>query len=356
MNLQATTKTRGAIFMKASFIRRLACKAALLCITTAFVPGLARANDISGSGSTFVYPLMLTWAARYHEKAGDVVNYQGTGSGAGIRQIKAGMVNFGATDMPLKPEELQAAGLGQFPIVIGGVVPVVNLPGIRTGQLNFSGELLADIYLGKIANWKDPAIAALNPGVNLPDLKIVVTHRSDGSGTTFNWTNYLSKVSPEWKGKVGEGVAVHWPSGAEAKGNEGVAHYVNYVAGAIGYVELAFALDHNLVYANIRNKSGVMVTPSRTSFQAAAANADWTAPDFYAVLTDAPANDAWPITATVFVLMPRQSAEAMQMVATLKFFEWALEQGRPDAERLNYVPLPPSLVKQVEAYWARTIR
>jgi phosphate transport system substrate-binding protein len=353
---QAKQKLGDTIAVKTSIIGRLACKTTLLCLAIAILPVRAQATDINGSGSTFVYPLMLTWAAHYHDKADVVVNYQGTGSGAGIRQIKAGMVTFGASDMPLKPEELQASGLAQFPVVIGGVVPVVNLAAIRPGELNFTGELLAAIYLGKITNWRDPAIMALNPGANLPDLKIVVTHRSDGSGTTFNWTNYLSKVSGEWKSKVGEGTTVHWPTGEEAKGNEGVAHYVNYVAGAIGYVELAFALDHKMVYSNLKNKSGVFVTPSLKSFQAAAVSADWKAPDFYEVLTDAPAKDAWPITATVFVLMHKQSADAAQSAATLQFFQWALEQGKSDAERLNYVPLPQPLVRQVEEYWARTIR
>jgi len=258
--------------------------------------------------------------------------------------------------MPLTPDELRTAGLGQFPLVIGGVVPVVNLEGIKPGQLNFSGELLANIYLGKITNWSDPAISALNPGVKLPDIKIVVTHRSDGSGTTFNWANYLSKVSDEWKTRVGEGTTVRWPTGEGAKGNEGVALYVNNVAGSIGYVELAFALDHKMTYANLRNKSGVFITPSLQSFAAAALNASWKAPDFYEVLTEAPGKDAWPITATVFVLMYKRPKDAPQSAEALKFFRWALEQGKPDAQRLNYVSLPESLVKQIEEYWAQNIK
>jgi len=331
-------------------------RTALLCLAALAVATASHATDISGSGSTFVHPLMLTWAAHYHDKTGVDVNYLGIGSGAGIRQIKAGAVTFGVSDMPLSPEELQSAGLGQFPLVIGGVVPVVNLEGTKPGQLNFSGEVLANIYLGKVTNWSDPAIAALNPGVKLPDLKIVVTHRSDGSGTTFYWVNYLSKVSGEWKTKVGEGTTVHWPAGEGAKGNEGVAQYVNYVAGAIGYVELAFALDHKMTYANLRNRSGVFVTPSLQTFEAAAASANWKAPEFYEVLTEAPGKDSWPITATVFVLMYKHPKDAAQSAETLRFFQWALEQGKPDAQRLNYVSLPESLVKQIEEYWAQNIK
>lgn len=328
----------------------------LLCLGAFLLASFARATDIDGSGSTFVYPLMLNWATHYHEKTSAVVNYSGIGSGAGIRQIKAGVVTFGASDMPLTPEELKVAGLGQFPVVIGGVVPVVNLGGIKSGQLNFTGELLANIFLGKITNWNDPAIAALNPSIKLPDLKIVVTHRSDGSGTTFNLANYLSKVSEEWKTNVGEGTTVPWPTGEAAKGNEGVALYVNKIAGAIGYVELAYAIEHNMTYANLRNKSGVFITPSLQSFQAAATSASWKAPDFYEVLTDAPGKDAWPIAATVFVLMYKHPKDASQSTEALRFFRWALEQGKPDAQRLNYVSLPDNLIKQIEKYLAENIK
>ncbi len=340
------------IFLPLRFIPR----AVILCLAALLLAPAAHATDINGSGSTFVHPLLLTWAAHYRDATNVNVSYQGIGSGAGIRQIKAGLVTFGASDMPLTSEELRAAGLGQFPLVIGGVVPVVNLEGIKPGQLNFSGELLANIYLGKITNWSDPAIAALNPGAKLPDLKIVVTHRSDGSGTTFNWVNYLSKVSDEWKSKVGEGATVRWPTGEGAKGNEGVALYVNNLAGSIGYVELAFAVDHKMTYANLRNKSGVFVTPSLQSFQAAAANASWKAPDFYEVLTEAPGKDAWPITATVFVLMYKQPKDAPQSAEALRFFRWALEEGKSDAQLLNYVSLPQALVKQVEDYWTQNFK
>jgi phosphate transport system substrate-binding protein len=335
---------------------RLLPKAVVLCLATSLLPSAARATDINGSGSTFVHPLMLTWAAHYHDASHLNVSYRGIGSGAGIRQIKAGIVTFAASDMPLTPEELRTAGLGQFPLVIGGVVPVVNLQGVKPGQLNFSGELLADIYLGKITNWNDPSIASINPGLKLPDLRIVVTHRSDGSGTTFNWANFLSKVNDEWKTKVGEGTTVRWPTGEGAKGNEGVALYVNNVPGSIGYVELAFALDHKMTYANLRNRSGVFITPSLQNFEAAATNAGWKAPDFYEVLTDAPGKDAWPITATVFVLMYKHPKDAPQSAEALEFFRWALEQGKSDAQRLNYVSLPESLVKQIEEYWAQNIK
>lgn len=335
---------------------RVVGKAFAACVAALSLAAVAAEAQINGSGSTFVHPLMLTWGAHYRESNSVDVNYLGIGSGAGIRQIKAGTVTFAASDMPLTPDELQTAGLLQFPLVIGGVVPVVNLDGIGPGQLNFSGKLLADIYLGKITNWNDPEIAKLNPGLKLPDLKIVVTHRSDGSGTTFNWSNYLSKVSDEWRSKVGEGTSVRWRTGEGAKGNDGVATYVSRVAGAIGYVELAFALEHKMPYATLRNRSGQVISPSLQSFAAAAASAGWKAPDFYEVLTDATGKDAWPITATVFVLMHRHPNDARQSAEALKFFRWALEQGRSDAMRLNYVPLPEGLIKQIEDYWVQRMQ
>ena len=314
------------------------------------------ATTVNGSGSTFVHPVMLKWAASYNTKTNVQVSYQALGSGAGIRQIKEKAVTFGASDKPLPPDELQAAGLAQFPLVIGGVVPVVNLDGIKSAQLNFTGELLADIYLGKITSWNDPAIVALNPDAKLPALKINVAYRSDGSGTTYNWVNYLSKLSPEWKSKVGEGTTVKWPTGTGGNGNEGVARYVGYIKGSIGYVELAYAVQHKMTFAKLKNKSGSFVTPSPESFQAAAANASWTAPDFYEVLTDASGKDSWPITATVFVLMPKSPADAAKSTDALRFFRWALEQGQADAKSLDYVPLPEGLVKQIEAYWVQNIK
>lgn len=312
----------------------------------------ASATDITGSGSTFVYPVMLRWASGYHNKSNVKVNYQAIGSGSGIQQVKAGQVAFGASDKPLPPDELKAADLMQFPLVIGGVVPVVNLDGVAPGRLKFTGELLADIYLGKITNWNDAAIAALNPDVALPNLKITAMHRLDASGTTFNFVNYLSKVSDEWKTKVGEGTMVKWPAGSGGSGNDGVARYVNYVKGSIGYVELAYALEHKMTYPMLKNKSGAFVGPTPASFEAAAASTGWTNPDFYEVLTDASGEASWPITATTFALMPRTPRKPEQAAEALRFFKWSLEQGKADARALNYVPLPDNLVQRIEAYWA----
>ncbi|MGJ7506043.1 phosphate ABC transporter substrate-binding protein PstS [Variovorax sp. GT1P44] len=311
----------------------------------------AIATDIAGSGSTFVYPVMLKWAAGYHTKTDVKVNYQAIGSGRGIQQVKAGQVAFGASDKPLTPDELKAADLMQFPIVIGGVVPVVNLDGIKPGGLKFTGELLADIYLGKVTNWNDEAIAALNPDLKLPNLKITAMHRLDSSGTTFNFVNYLSKVSETWKTQVGEGTMVKWPGGAGGSGNDGVARYVNYVKGSIGYVELAYALEHKMTWPMLRNKNGSFVGPTPESFEAAAASASWTTPDFYELLTDAPGEQSWPITATTFALMPRRARDSGQTEEGLRFFKWSLEQGKADARGLNYVPLPDTLVRQIETYW-----
>jgi phosphate transport system substrate-binding protein len=285
------------------------------------------------------------------------VNYQSIGSGGGIAQIKAATVTFGASDMPMKPDDLQAAGLGQFPIVIGGVVPVVNVQGVTPGQLRFTGLVLADIYLGKITKWNDTAITALNSGIKLPDQKIAVVHRSDGSGTTFNWVDYLSKVSAEWKTKVGEGTSVNWLTGVGGKGNEGVAAYVKQITGSIGYVELAYATENKMSYAAVKNKAGAFVEPTAASFQAAAASADWSSqPDFYEVITDAPGKDSWPIAATVFVMMYKTPKNAGQSKAAFEFFKWALDNGQSDAQSLNYIPLPTALTQQVEAYWSKTFK
>jgi phosphate transport system substrate-binding protein len=301
---------------------------------------------------------MARWAIDYAAKTKVEVSYMPIGSAAGIHQIKSGAVAFGASDKPLPPDELSAAGLAQFPIVIGGVVPVVNLDGVAPGQLSFTGELLAAIYLGKVTHWNDPAIAALNPGIKLPNLRISVMHRADGSGTTFNWVNYLSKVSPDWKSQVGEGTSVKWPTGSEGggNGNEGVARLVTYIKGSIGYVELAFAIQQRMTFAKVKNKAGVFISPTMESFQAAAANADWSAPDFYEVLTDAPGQDSWPITATVFVLIPRHAKVAAQSAEALKFFKWSLENGTSAAKTLNYVPLPAPLIQQVESYWTQNVK
>jgi phosphate transport system substrate-binding protein len=296
------------------------------------------------------------WSTTYSTKTGNKVNYQSIGSGGGIAQIKAATVTFGATDKPLTPDELQSAGLAQFPIVIGGVVPVVNLEGVKPGQLKFTGPVLADIFLGKITQWKDPAIAGLNPGVPLPDRKITVVHRSDGSGTTFNWVNFLSKQSADWKSKVGEGTSVNWPTGIGGKGNEGVAAYVDQIKGSIGYVELAYATENKMTFAALKNKNNEFVEPTEQSFEAAASHANWTEqPDFYEIITDAPGAGSWPIAATVFILMYKDPKVPAQSKEALDFFKFALNEGAADAKALNYIPLPPSLVKLIEAYWAKNI-
>jgi phosphate transport system substrate-binding protein len=312
----------------------------------------AQAADITGAGSTFVYPILSKWSADYSAKAGININYQSIGSGGGLAQIKAATVDFGASDAPMKPAELQKLGMGQFPLVIGGIAPVVNIDGVQAGQMHFTGPLLADIYLGKIKNWNDPAIAKINLELKLPDAAIAVVHRADGSGTTFNWVNYLTKVSVEWKDKVGEGTSVEWPAGVGGKGNEGVAAFVNQTKNSIGYVEYAYVLQNKMAYGLVQNKAGKFVKPDAASFQAAAASAEWgKAQDFYLIMTDAPGNDAYPIAATVFVIMYKQPKDAARTNTAIDFFKWALENGQNQAEALNYVPLPESLVKQIEQYW-----
>ncbi len=310
------------------------------------------AAQITGAGATFIFPLVSRWSSDYFDATGNKVNYQSIGSGGGIAQIKASTVDFGSSDAPLTSEELAEAGLLQFPSVIGGVVPVVNVEGIEPGELRLTGALLADIYLGKVTTWNDPAIAAINPGVTLPDSVINLVQRSDGSGTTFNFTNYLSKVSPAWKNAVGEGKSVQWPDGVGGKGNEGVASYVQQIDDSIGYVELAYALQNDMSYALMENASGNFVAPNADTFAAAAATADWaSAEDFNLVITNAPGEDAWPITATNFILMYKQPEDPQRSAATREFFEWALHSGQAQASSLDYVPLPPELVGQIEAYW-----
>ena len=310
------------------------------------------AAETSGSGSTFVFPILSKWATEYQAKTGDKVSYQSNGSGAGLQQVKAGTVDFGASDMPLRPEELAKARLGQFPLVIGGVVPVVNIDGIGPGRLRFTGKVLADIFLGNIKNWDDPRLKALNPEVRLPAAPITVVHRTDGSGTTFNFANYLSKVSPEWKEKVGEGVAVEWPVGVGGKGNEGVATYVGVAKNSISYVEYAYAIKNGLAYGLVENKAGRFVQPSAATFQAAAGAATWeNTTDFYRVMTDAAGDDSYPITATSFILMPKQPKDRARSKVAIDFFRWSLESGRDDATALNYVPLPADLVERIEKYW-----
>ena len=312
------------------------------------------ADVVTGAGASFVYPLFSKWSSDYAKLNGKRINYQSIGSGGGIAQIKAGTVDFGASDKPLPTDELVKEGLVQFPSVIGGVVPVLNLPGIEAGKLRLTGPLLADIYLGKVTRWNDPAIAATNPGLALPAEKINVVRRSDGSGTTFNFTNYLSKASADWKAQVGEGTTVNWiATSVGGKGNEGVASYVKQLEGAIGYVELSYALQNRMAYAAMRNAAGNWVQPGAASFAAAAASADWkNARDFALVITDAPGADAWPIAATNFILMRRQPRDPASAEAAREFFRWAWANGGAQAAALDYVPLPPELVRQIEAYWA----
>ena len=324
---------------------------------TMFIASNACAVDLTGAGSTFVQPIITKWSATYAEKAGSHINYGGGGSGAGIAQIKAATVDFGASDKPLTSEELATAGLGQFPIVIGGVVPVVNVEGVKAGDLKLTGALLGDIYLGKVKKWNDAAIAAQNAGVKLPDLAIQVVSRSDGSGTTFNFTNYLSKVNAEWKSKVGEGTSVQWPAGVGGKGNAGVAAYVQQINGAIGYVELAYALQNKMAFTKMENAAGKVVSPNLASFAAAASHADWkSAKDFNLVMTNAPGDESWPITATAFALIYKTPKDAAKSKELLNFFKWAYGEGGKQAESLDYVPLPKELAAQIEAYWKAEVK
>jgi phosphate transport system substrate-binding protein len=337
-------------------LKTLKFRLAAVAIATT-VAANAFAADVTGAGASFVYPIMSKWSSEYAKSTGKKVNYQSIGSGGGIAQIKAGTVDFGSSDAPLKPEELDKFGLTQFPSVIGGVVPVINVPGIASGALKLDGEALANIFLGKITKWNDPAIVALNGGVQLPDSKITVVHRSDGSGTTFNFVNFLSKVSPEWKTKVGEGTAVKWPVGIGGKGNEGVAAYVKQIKGGIGYVELSYALQNKMAYSRMKNAAGNFVLPSDESFQAAAANADWkNAKDFYLVMTNAPGEKSWPITATNFILMYKQPKNAAGAKNAKEFFTWAYANGDASAKALDYVPLPDDLVQQIQAYWSQEMK
>jgi len=330
--------------------------AAMACIAAAGLTGMAQAADITGAGATFPYPIYAKWAEAYKSKTQIGLNYQSIGSGGGIKQIKAKTVDFGASDMPLPGKELDEAGLTQFPTVMGGVVPVYNLPGIAAGAIKFSGALLADIYLGKVTKWNDPAIAKLNPGVKLPSQAITVVHRSDGSGTTFIYTNYLSKVSPAWKDKVGESTAVQWPTGIGGKGNEGVAAFVQKSVGAIGYVEYAYALQNKLTYGQLQNKAGHFVKPDSTAFQAAAANADWkSAPGFGVLLTDQPGDKSWPISGATFILMYKKQDHPDRGQQVLDFFAWSYKNGDKLAMDLDYVPMPDNVVKLIESSWASEI-
>ncbi|MCE3264689.1 MAG: pstS [Pseudoduganella sp.] len=317
----------------------------------------ALAADMTGAGATFPYPIYAKWAEAYKASTGNGLNYQSVGSGAGIKQIKAKTVDFGASDMPLKAEDLDADGLMQFPAIMGGVVTVVNLDGIAPGQLKLTGQVVADIYLGKITEWNSPAIAALNPGVKLPATEITVVYRADGSGTSFLFTDYLSKVNPEFKTKVGAGTALKWPTGVGGKGNDGVAANVQRIKGAIGYVEWAYAKKNKIAHTQLKNKDGNFVQPDDDNFKAAAANAEWTkTPGFGVVLTDQAGKTSWPITGVSFILMHKQQADANKGREVVKFFDWAFKNGDAAATELDYVPLPDSVVKQVQSSWKANLK
>ncbi|MES3000133.1 MAG: phosphate ABC transporter substrate-binding protein PstS [Pseudomonadota bacterium] len=312
--------------------------------------GLSMAQDITGAGATFPAPLYAKWASDYNKSTGVKINYQSVGSGAGIKQIDAKTVAFGASDMPLKDDELAKKGQMQFPTVIGGVVPVVNIKGIAPGQLKLNGQVLGDIYLGKITKWNDPALKALNGSLALPDAAIAVVRRADGSGTSFIFTNYLSKVNADWKSKVGEGTAVNWPTGAGGKGNEGVAAFVGRLPNSLGYVEYAYVKQNKMTYAVMQNSAGTFVAPDDTAFKAAAAGADW-AKSFYQILTNQPGKDAWPLTGATFILMHKAQDKPAEAATTLKFFEWAYKNGDKTADDLDYVPMPDAVKGAVEKAW-----
>jgi len=350
-------------------VRRTLLTAAVFGFATSLLPAFgpslglsagsanAAAVTITGAGATFPFPVYAKWAEAYQKETGVGVNYQSIGSGGGIKQIKARTVTFGASDAPLQAPELAEAGLVQWPMVMGGIVPVVNLDGIKPGSLVLDGETLAKIFLGTVKTWDDPAIKALNPDLKLPSTAIAVVHRSDGSGTTFNFTDYLSKVSADWKSKIGASTAIEWPVGIGAKGNEGVANNVLQTKGAIGYVEYAYAKQSGLNYTGLVNREGKKVEPTSASFQAAAANADWAnSPGFYQILTNEPGAASWPITAATFILLPKEPKDEAAAEAALKFFAWSFAHGAPMAEKLDYVPLPESVIKLIEKTWAADIK
>ena len=313
--------------------------------------GIAGAQEVTGAGASFPAPLYSKWAADYNKATGVKINYQSVGSGAGMRQIEAKTVDFGASDAPLKDDELAKKGLVQFPTVIGGVIPVVNIKGIAPGQLKLNGQVLGDIYLGKITKWNDPAIKALNGSLALPDAAIAPVRRADGSGTSFLFTNYLSKVNAEWKAKVGEGTAVNWPTGAGGKGNEGVAAFVGRLPNSIGYVEYAYVKQNKMTFAQLQNAAGQFVNPDDNAFKAAAAGADWSK-TFYQVLTNQAGAQSWPITGATFIMMQKTQDKPAQAAAALKFFDWAYKNGDKTADDLDYVPMPPAVKAQIVKSWA----
>ncbi|MEJ7685937.1 MAG: phosphate ABC transporter substrate-binding protein PstS [Variovorax sp.] len=319
-------------------------------VAAAFAHAPAFAQDATGAGASFPAPLYSKWASDFNKATGAKINYQSVGSGAGIKQIDAKTVDFGASDMPLTDEDLMAKGLVQFPTVIGGVIPVVNIQGIKPGELKLNGQVLGDIYLGKITKWNDPAVKALNGSLALPDAVIAPVRRADGSGTTFLFTNYLSKVNADWKSKVGEGTAVNWPTGAGGKGNEGVAAFVGRLPNSIGYVEYAYVKQNKMTYAQLQNSAGTFVSPDDTAFKAAAAGADWSK-TFYQVLTNQPGKDSWPITGATFILMHKAQEKPAQATTALKFFDWAYKNGDKTAGELDYVPMPDTVKGAITTAW-----
>jgi phosphate transport system substrate-binding protein len=333
---------------------RYSCLA--LCLAATSLVYADESVGVVGAGSSFVYPAISRWAQLYKAETGHTINYQSIGSGAGIRQIKEKTVDFGASDKPLKKEELEAAGLAQFPIIVGGIVPVINIEGIKSGQLKLTGALLADIFLGKITRWNDKALKELNPSLALPDAAISIIHRSDGSGTTFLFTHYLSQVSPEWKSSVGSDSSVAWKLGVGAKGNEGMTAYVQKIKGSIAYVEFAYAKKNNLSYALVKNAEGEFPQPDDSTFAAAASHANWSgASGFYEVLTNEPGKQSWPITGATFVLVQKNPADRKKAETTLNFFDWALNKAQQESIKLEFVPLPNTVVKAVEASWKQSI-
>ena len=334
-----------------NFIKAIVAAGLVAASTSAF------AADITGAGSTFIFPVLSKWADAYKKESGSGVNYQSIGSGAGIKQIQANTVTFGATDAPLKAEQLEKDGFAQWPMIMGAIVPVVNIDGIKAGDMVLDGDTLAKIYLGTITKWDDAAIKKLNPKLELPSAAISVVHRADGSGTTFNFTDYLSKVSADWKSKVGSGTAVEWPVGVGAKGNEGVSGNVGQAKNTIGYVEYAYAKQNKLTYTALVNKAGKTVQPAAEAFQAAASNADWAkAPGYYLILTDQPGDKSWPIVASTFILMHKDATDKAASAEAIKFFKFAFAKGDKMAEELDYIPMPDAVVKLIEKTWASDIK
>jgi phosphate transport system substrate-binding protein len=334
-----------------NFMKAIVAAGLVAASTSAF------AADITGAGSTFIFPVLSKWADAYKKESGAGVNYQSIGSGAGIKQIQAKTVTFGATDAPLKAEQLEKDGFAQWPMIMGAIVPVVNIDGVKAGDMVLDGDTLAKIYLGTITKWDDAAIKKLNPKLNLPSAAISVVHRADGSGTTFNFTDYLSKASPDWKSKIGSGTAVEWPVGVGAKGNEGVSGNVGQAKNTIGYVEYAYAKQNKLTYTALVNKAGKTIQPTTEAFQAAASNADWAhAPGYYLILTDQPGDKSWPIVASTFILMHKDSTDKAASQEAIKFFKYAFANGDKMAEELDYIPMPDSVVKLIEKTWSADIK